>query len=175
MADGDDSFEAFVRSRWPALVRSAYCLTLDQGKAEDLVQVALVKLWRHWERIRDQDPRGYVHRILVTTAISQGRRHWNREITGRNELAAFVDDATASVADQDLLRRALAVLPIRQRAVLVLRFGEDFSERQVAELMDCSVGSVKSQASRGLRRLREMPGLGFEGLIEEPSGCAADD
>jgi len=175
MADGDDSFETFVRARWPSLVRSAYLLTLDQGRAEDLVQVALVKLWPHWERVKDENPGGYVRRILVTTAVSAGRRRWGREYPGRVEPTGSVEDASNNVADQDLLRWALAMLPIRQRVVIVLRYGEDLSEREVAGLMGCSAGSVKSQASRGLRRLREMPGLRFDGLIGESPRRNTDD
>lgn len=175
MAGGDDSFERFVRARWPALVRSAYLLSLDEGRAEDLVQVALVKLWPHWERVRDENPDGYVRRILVTTAVSAGRRRWAREYPGRVEPPGSVDDPSGGIAEKDLLGRALAGLPIRQRAVIVLRYGEDLSEREVAELMGCSVGSVKSQASRGLRRLREMPSLRSEGLVGESPGRNADD
>jgi RNA polymerase sigma-70 factor (sigma-E family) len=161
------SFESFVRARWAPLVRRAYLLTLDEGKAEDLVQTSLVKLWSAWRRVGRENPEGYVQRILVTSAASAWRRRWRAEQPTSPLPEQASADGTAGVMNRVLLRQALAALPPRQRAVIVLRYAEDLSEREVADLLDCSVGSVKSQASRGLRRLKAMPGLAL-GAPTEP-------
>ena len=148
------SFEEYVAARGRALWRSAWLLTGDEHKAEDLVQAALVTCWRRWDRIaRDGAVDGYVRRVLVTTYTDWWRRRWTGEVP--------TDALPEVVADRDLVEvrhdvlAALAKLPRGQRAVVVLRFYDDLTEAQTAEALGVSVGTVKSQTSRALRALRE--------------------
>jgi RNA polymerase sigma-70 factor (sigma-E family) len=152
----EESFAAFVRSRWGRLVRLAYSLTLDVGRAEDLVQESLAKLWFVWPRVRDGSPEAYVRRTIVNGAISASRRRWRGE-EPRWALPDLPGDRPAeadAVDARDWIRRELAALSVLQRAVVVLRYAEDLSERQVAELLGISTGTVKTHAFRGLARLR---------------------
>jgi RNA polymerase sigma-70 factor (sigma-E family) len=151
----DDEFAEFV-TRWsPALLRVAFLLTSDRGEAEDLLQTALLKTSRHWGRLSDREAAyAYVRRVLVTTHTSWRRRRRVHEvlIDTLPERAASVP--TAIEAGRAL--QALEQLPPRMRAVVVLRCYEGLSEAETAEALGCSLGSVKSQASRGLARLREL-------------------
>src|SRR5829696_854118 len=153
----EESFAAFVRGRWGRLVRLAYSLTLDVGRAEDLVQESLAKLWFAWPRVRDGSPEAYVRRTIVNGAISASRRRWRGE-EPRWELPELPEQSSApdddAVDERDWIRRELASLSVLQRAVVVLRYAEDLSERQVADLLGISTGSVKTHAFRGLARLR---------------------
>lgn len=164
---GRDGFDAFVTARGSSLLRTAYLLTRDRGLAEDLVQTALAKAWFAWGRIEGH-PDAYVRKIMVNTYSSWWRRRWNGE-----EATADLPEAPAAggdhgraggressrVEERTDLWRALGRLPKRQRAVVVLRFYEDLSEAETAEIMQCSVGTVKSQASRALAKLRVDPSL----------------
>jgi RNA polymerase sigma-70 factor (sigma-E family) len=146
-------FDEFVVARSQALVRSAYLLTHDERLAEDLVQTALTKAWFAWRRI--EDPEAYVRRIMVTTSASWWRRRWVRE-TPTEDLSMELERAGAEpshVGDQDLWD-AIGHLPRRQRAVIVLRYLEDRTEVDTADLMGCSVGTVKSQCAKALAKLR---------------------
>ncbi len=149
MAD-EAEFDAFVVTRSQALLRTAYLLTQDEGLAEDLLQTALTKSWFAWRRI-DGPPESYVRRVLVTTSASWWRRRW----TGERPTEALPERAVAvdAASDQDLWD-AIGHLPPRQRAVIVLRYLEDRTEVETAELLQCSVGTVKSQASKALAKLR---------------------
>lgn len=156
-----DGFAEFVAVRSAALLRSAWLLTGDAGKAEDLLQTVLAKAWRRWPNIADGGaPEAYVRRALFTTYVSWWRRRWRAELpaavppdrAGRADLAA-------EVADRDAVRRALARLSRQQRAVVVLRYVEDLSVERTAELLGCSTGAVKVQASRAIRALRTDPDL----------------
>ena len=156
MADRS-GFDEFVATRSPALLRTAYLLTGDHGLAEDLLQTALAKCWFAWGRI-DGPPEPYVRRALATTYATWWRRRWRGErptgqLPDRGDPAA-----TSHVDDRDALWRALGALPRRQRAVVVLRYYEDLSEAETAELMGCSTGTVKSQLSAALGKLRERVG-----------------
>jgi RNA polymerase sigma-70 factor (sigma-E family) len=154
-AEDDVSFADFVARQQRALLRLAFLLAGDRGHAEDLVQTALMKTYRHWERIvRRGEPTAYVRRALVTTHTSWRRRAWHREQpTGR--LPDVADHRTAEPADgSEELRLALLDLPPRMRATVVLRYYEDLSELQTAQLMGCSESTVNTQAARGLARLR---------------------
>ena len=148
----------FVVSRSPALLATAYLLTGDRHRAEDLLQSALAKALRHWSRIRRQgSAEPYVRRIMVNE-----QRSWWRSRRGY-PVADVPDRPTSSgdpagMSERDAVWQALRRLPPRTRAVLVLRYWEDLSEAETAQILDCSVGSVKSQASRGLRRLAEVLG-----------------
>jgi len=146
-------FDGFVVARSQALVRSAYLLTQDESLAEDLVQTALTKAWFAWRRI--EDPEAYVRRIMVTTSASWWRRRWVRE-TPTEELSLELERSGAEpvqAGDQDLWN-AIGRLPRRQRAVVVLRYLEDRTEADTADLMGCSVGTVKSQCAKALAKLR---------------------
>ena len=155
-------FEDFVRARSGALFRTALLLTgQDRAEAEDLLQGALERAYRHWGRIcRHGDPERYVRRILANASTDRWRRLVRRpehELPGDGGGAAPGDHA-GDVADRDYLLRALAGLAPRQRAVLILRYYCDLPEAEVAQALGCSVGTVKSQASRGLTRLRQFSG-----------------
>lgn len=148
------TFEEFVASRGPSLWRTAWLLTGDAHKAEDLVQTALLKCWPRWERICSRGPaEAYVRRVLVTTYTDWWRRRW----TGEVPTASVPDNMHVMDADtserHDVLT-ALASLSRSQRAVLVLRFCEDLSVNETAELLGVTTGTVKSHTSRALAALR---------------------
>lgn len=161
-------FDDFVAARSSALLRTAYLLTHDHGLAEDLLQTALTKAWFAWGRI-GTSREAYVRKILVNTYATWWRRRWNGE-TPSEELpedgvgAAPLADDVATGAD---LWQAMERLPRRQRAVIVLRFFEDLTEAQAAELLSCSVGTVKSQQSKALAKLRIDPALAADDSTRE--------
>ena len=146
-------YDEFVAARSPRLLRVAYLLTRDWGEAEDLLQTALMKAWFAWARL-DDAPEAYVRKIIATTFISWRRRLWIREVSHGEMPDTAVADGTAAVDERSRLWPALGRLPARQRAVLVLRFFEDLTEAQVAEALGCSIGTVKSQTSKALAKLR---------------------
>jgi RNA polymerase sigma-70 factor (sigma-E family) len=155
-------FAEFVAARERALLGTAWLLTGDWGLAEDLVQTALVRSWPRWERIkRRDDPEVYVRRVIVNTWSTWLRRRW------RGEQPALVvperpgsADVAAEVTTRMAVRDALATLTDRQRAVVVLRVFDDMSESQVADVLGCSAGNVKSTLSRALAKLRERLPIG---------------
>ena len=154
----DDDFRDFVVARTPSLLGTAYLLTGDHGAAEDLLQTALLKAYRHWKRISSSgSPEGYVRRILVNQRVSWWRRRQLDAVpiaVYHDTVAGSATDAIGDVAERDQMWRALQQLPPRTRAVIVLRYWEDMSEAATAQLLGCSAGTVKSLASRGLARLR---------------------
>jgi RNA polymerase sigma-70 factor (sigma-E family) len=154
-ADEKRTLERFVAERGDRMLRTAALLTGSQADGEDLLQSALERLLRNWRRI-DGDPEHYVRRTLYNLAADGWRRQrvWQRKAL-LLEAAQPVDPATA-VDLRDAMLRMLAQLPPRQRAVLVLRYFEQLSEAETAQVLGCSVGTVKSAASRGLTRLRQM-------------------
>lgn len=156
--DADTSFEEFVHGRSAHLFKLALLLTgQNRAEAEDLLQIALERAYRRRASLsRGRSPEPYVRRVLVNASIDRWRTLGRRAERPLDAVEAgpAVDDGTGQVADRDLLMRSLAVLPPRQRAVLVLRYWEDRSEAEIAGMLGCSVGTVKSQASRGLARLR---------------------
>ncbi len=170
MRPGDeDAFRDFVVGRSPVLLRTAYLLTGDWGHAEDLLQTALAKVYRAWDRLHDRESlEAYTRRVMVNTHTTWWRRAWKAE----RPTGALPDwpgpDVVSASDDRDRLRRALLTLPARQRACVVLRHYDDQSEAEVARLMGCSVGTVKSQCARGLARLREA-------LAEDTNGAAMQE
>lgn len=156
-----DGFAQFVVARERALQRTAVLLTGDWALAEDLVQTALARAWPRWERISQRDdPEFYVRRVMVNTWATWWRRKWR----GERASAAVPEcpapgDVAAEVAARLAVRAALGSLTRRQRAVLVLRVVEDLPEAQVAELLGCPLGTVKSALSRALAKLRDDPRL----------------
>jgi RNA polymerase sigma-70 factor (sigma-E family) len=161
-------FGEYVALRWPPMIRTARLLTGDDGLAEDLVQTALEKCYVAWPRLRARDATDvYVRRTIVNTFISwQRRRSWHELPRERMPEPAGVDP-TADVPQRSMLQSALAELAPRQRAVVVLRFFEDLSVRQVADELGCSTGTVKSQTSDALERLRELLGDEIDELESE--------
>ncbi len=166
---GDAEVADFVRASWPRLHRTAYLLCGDVHEAEDLVQTALAKVVQHWSRIERRDvPEVYARRVIVNLVNSRWRRmKRHAELTAGDTGPPPVADPATAVVVQDAVWRALATLPPRTRSILVLRFVEDLSEADTAAALGCSVGAVKSQASRGLARLRER--LDRHDLALEPS------
>jgi RNA polymerase sigma-70 factor (sigma-E family) len=164
------SFPEFVAARGQALQRTAFLLTSDWALAEDLVQTALARAYPRWDRIVRDDPEAYVRRVLVNTWSSWWRRRWRGEVpsdalpdlAGADEFAS--SDRRAAVND------ALARLPKRQRAIVVLRYHEDLPEAQVAHLLGIAVGTVKSQASKALAKLREDGALTGYGASSQSGG-----
>lgn len=157
MADRPD-FDEFVVARSTALLRTAYLLTHDHGTAEDLLQVSLAKAWFSWSRISGR-PEAYVRKILVNTYATWWRRKWHGERATEVLPDPGVDDASDVVSSGHDLWTAMDRLPRRQRAVVVLRYFEDLTEVQTADLLGCSVGTVKSQTSKALAKLRIDPAL----------------
>ncbi|TKK86952.1 SigE family RNA polymerase sigma factor [Herbidospora galbida] len=151
-------FERYVEQRSARLLRMAYLLCRDWATAEDLTQTALAKAWLAWRRVGD-NPDAYVYRILVNTHNSWWRRMWRREVpTG--ELPDLTDPGVEdTLDDRDVLRAALATLPPKMRAVLVLRYFEDLSDAEIAAILGCSEVTVRSQASRALAKLRVDPAM----------------
>jgi RNA polymerase sigma-70 factor (sigma-E family) len=158
---GAVDFDNFVAARSSGLLRTAYLLTHDHALAEDLLQTALAKAWFAWRRI-DGHPEPYVRRILVNTYASWWRRRWNGELA-TEELpepgSSGSTDATDRAETGHDLWTAMERLPRRQRAVVVLRYFEDLTEAETARLLGCSVGTVKSQTSKALAKLRIDPAL----------------
>jgi RNA polymerase sigma-70 factor (sigma-E family) len=156
----DGEFRGFVAARGPALLRTAYLLTGDQQLAEDLVQSALEKAVRHWSSIRvAAATEAYVRRIMYRDMASFWRRPRVVELpedAGPEPRPAGSDDTT--IEDRLVMRQALMQVTKRQRAVLVLRYYEDLTEQQVAEVLGVSLGTVKSTAHRALAQLRERCG-----------------
>ncbi|MEU4640033.1 SigE family RNA polymerase sigma factor [Micromonospora sp. NPDC023814] len=147
-------FAEFVRAETARLTRFAYLLTGDRHHAEDLVQVALARVAVRWERL--DEPGAYLRRVLCTQAASWWR--WRRA-RPPERLGATLPERAGPADDPDLrlaLRAALGRLTVRQRAVLVLRYYEDRTEAETAELLGCRVGTVKSQTRHALGRLRAL-------------------
>jgi RNA polymerase sigma-70 factor (sigma-E family) len=164
---GSPDFDAFVAARSDALMRTAYLLTRDHALAEDLLQSALAKSWFAWSRITGH-PEPYVRRVLVNTYASWWRRKWNGELATEDlpENAEATTDGRESSHD---LWQAVGRLPRRQRAVVVLRYFEDLSDAETARLLGCSVGTVKSQTSKALAKLRIDPAM-----VEDTTTNASD-
>lgn len=157
-AAGEDAgagFDAFVAARGDALWRSAWLLTGDHQLAEDLVQTALAKSWRAWARVGADGFEPYVRRVLFTTYVAWWRRRWRGE-RPTGELPERPSAGEDSDTRRDLVA-ALATLPRGQRAVVVLRYFEDLTERETAEVLGVTVGTVKSQSARALAALRTSP------------------
>lgn len=161
----DAEFTEFVHGAWPGLFRTAYLLLGDHALAEDLVQTSLAKTYAAWARIREPDAAaGYARTTLVNTASS-----WFRRKSWRNELSTESlpeTDNAPDATDRPAVLDALRQLPPRQRAVIVLRYYEDLSVAQTAHALDCSEGTVKSQTSDALARLRTLLGDAVVPLTE---------
>ena len=159
MARSTESFEIFVASEGPGLVRLARMLSGDARLAEDMVQETLLKTHRRWGAVSAaQNPSAYVSRVLVNEYVGWRRRRSNSEI------AATIPDQSApemlgELDARDLVWRAMARLPRRQRAVLILRYYRAVPDTEIADLLGCTQGTVRSLASRAFARLRQDPDL----------------
>lgn len=154
-------FEAYVSARSPALVQTAYLLCRDHGLAEDLVQAALTKAWLAWSRI-GENPDPYVFRIVTNTHASWYRRRWRGEVpteTLPERPAASADEVEGRAGDRATLWRALGKLNERERAAIVLRYFLDLDHAQIADILRCPPGTVRSQISRALAKLRVDPAV----------------
>ena len=155
-----EAFAEFVAARSPGLQRAAYLMVGDVGLAQDLVQEALTRTYVAWPRLRDAaNAEAYTRKVITNTAITWFRRKgWY----GERPVESLPETASGGHADHVATRRtlldALAALPPRQRAAIVLRYYEDLTEAQTAAAMDCAVGTVKSQVAAGLNRLRDLLG-----------------
>ena len=155
-----EDIDTFLAARWASLFRLACLLTGSEAEADDLLQESLLKVYLRWGRIsRTAVPEAYVRRVIVNTLVSRSRRPYRR----REVLDASPRDASVGSPEDDVVDRAqvwpmVCALPVRQRAVIVLRYYEDLSEREIAEVLGCSAGSVKSQAHDALASLRRGAG-----------------
>ena len=158
--DRDTDFTEYLQARQARLLRTAYLLTGDQHQAEDLLQTSLAKLYLAWDRVQDRGSvDAYVRRIMVNENNSLWRRPWRRREVARDTLPDTVPvhdtyDEGVGAAVWDMVQ----TLPRRARAVVVLRYYEQLSEAETAEVLGISVGTVKSQSSRALAALRERIG-----------------
>jgi RNA polymerase sigma-70 factor (sigma-E family) len=159
-------FDEFVASRSTGLLRTAYLLTRDHALAEDLLQTALTKAWFAWSRIEDR-PEPYVRKILVNTYASWWRRKWNGEqaFAEPPEQQDPAPSGHEGAEQRQDLWEAMGRLPRRQRAVVVLRFVEDLSEAETARVLGVSLGTIKSQTSKALAKLRIDPALVTDGSL----------
>lgn len=159
-----EEFREFMHRRWPAMVRLAYGLTGDRADAEDVAQAAFARAYASWPRVRRAgDPEAYVRQIVINEHRGRFRPRAHESLTDRVPERGGADLA-GEHGERAALMTALRALGPRQRAVVVLRYWLDMTEAQTAEALGCSVGTVKSQASRALARLRKNPELQDGGL-----------
>ncbi|MEU3826921.1 SigE family RNA polymerase sigma factor [Streptomyces sp. SID486] len=169
MGDGkqtrSEEFQSFVVGRWPRLMRTAFLLTGEQHAAEDLVQSTLEQVFVAWRRVGSaDDPEAYVRRVMINAHARRHRRRLREFLAPRDDSGlvrevADTGDRIAQADDRGTLLAALARLPARQREAVVLRYWEDLTETQTAAAMGCSVGTVKSNAAKGIAKLRAIPEL----------------
>ncbi|MGW0825075.1 SigE family RNA polymerase sigma factor [Streptomyces sp. NPDC002845] len=158
--DGHGDFTEYATAAWPRLLRTAHMLTGDFHEAEDLVQTTLAKVYARWRRVPRDEVDFYVRRSLVNNNLSRVRKRRVAHL-----LMPFLPERVhqseaghaESVAQRAAVTQALAELSARQRAVLVLRFWEDLTEQEIADLLGCSLGTVKTHVRRGLQNLRTHP------------------
>lgn len=152
----DEEFAHFVDGRFTALQRFGYLLTGDWALAEDLVQTSLTKVWFHRKSLRSSSAlESYTRTVMVNTSTQWWRRKWNGETPTEVMPEPAAPSQYGAIDDRDRLLRALATLPRRTRAALVLRYFEDLPDAEIAQIMNCSASTVKSSISRGLAKLRE--------------------
>ncbi|WP_328581181.1 SigE family RNA polymerase sigma factor [Streptomyces sp. NBC_00370] len=161
----DVEFQSFVVSRWTRFMRTAFLLTGERYAAEDLVQSSLERIYLVWHKVAAaDDPDAYVRRVMINLHARKHRRKLKEILapgddTGLPHELPERDDRMAQADDRSDLLTALSQLPPRQREAVVLRYWEDLSEARTASAMGCSVGTVKSNAAKGIAKLRAVPGL----------------
>ncbi|MBC9734662.1 SigE family RNA polymerase sigma factor [Nocardioides marmotae] len=167
----DAAFGELVHATWPSLYRTAYLLLGDHAEAEDLVQTALAKTYASWSRVRTPEAApAYARTVLVNTAASWFRKRGWRNERPTSELPEAAAPA-GDLADRPTLLAALAQLAPRQRAVVVLRYYDDLPVAEVARALGCSEGTVKSQTSDALARLRTLLG---DAVVPHTTGARHD-
>jgi len=160
--DPDQEYVEFFTATWPRLYRTALAITGDRGSAEDALQAAYAKAYASWGRVRRAErPDAYVRRMVVNEVLGSRRYGWWRRERPHDRIESMETGAVSpspepGVVDRDAIWTAVRALPVGQRAVIVLRYYEDLSEEQIAEVLGCSRGNVKSQASAALANLRRM-------------------
>ncbi|ADD43511.1 SigE family RNA polymerase sigma factor [Stackebrandtia nassauensis] len=170
-AEQEAEFREYVAARAGQLRRCAYLVCGDWHRAEDAVQIAFVKLYGAWNRARRSGLDAYARRIVLNSVIDDHRRAWFRRERSSERLPERpLGDHSQASADRLTIMNALALLPVRQRAVIVLRYWDDQPVEQTALIMRCSTGTVKSQTARGLRTLR---GLLTESIHERIEGITS--
>ena len=157
-------FDEFFRATWPRLFRTACAVAGDAASAEDALQAAYARAFASWRRVSAAEhPEAYVRRIVVNEILGTRRRAWWRRERPTDDVpATAVASAESAVVERDRLWRAVLELPPRPRAVVVLRYYEDLSEEEIADTLGCSRGTVKSQASAALTKLRQHAGLALD-------------
>ncbi|GHD98219.1 SigE family RNA polymerase sigma factor [Streptomyces alanosinicus] len=169
MGDGkqvrNEEFQSFMIGRWPRLMRTAFLLTGEQHAAEDLVQSTLERVYVSWRKVgAADDPEAYVRRVMINLHARKHRKRLKEFLAPKDDSGLVHEvpeagDRIAQADDRGALLKALAQLPVRQREAVVLRYWEDLTETQAAEAMGCSVGTVKSNAAKGIAKLRAIPAL----------------
>jgi RNA polymerase sigma-70 factor (sigma-E family) len=151
----DEDFSEFVNARWTSLYRLAYLLTASPTSAEDLLQTTLEKAYANWSRIgRMEYAEAYVRRMLANTLVSGRRRKWHGEQPSDELPHPARESVELPLLERHLVWPLVCALPTRQRAVIVLRYYEDLTEEQIAEVLGCARGTVKSQSSAAIGALR---------------------
>ncbi len=170
MADRDAEFGEFLDSRAVVMRRTAYLLCGgDWHRAEDLVQTTLTKIYVAWPRLRaDGAVDAYSRKVMVRTAIDEARRAYRRRENSVDELPEVAGQGPAVDESIDV-RRALALLPAGQRAVVVMRYWEDLSVAETAAVLGKSEGTIKSQTAKGLAALRKLLSAGDRDLLGGPA------
>ena len=170
----DEEFTEWMTARQGVLFRTAYLVAGDRQTAEDLVQTAAAKLYLAWDRVSERgNVDAYMRRIIINENNSLWRRPWKKrervvdDVPESGYVDARTDPEQADPVETAALWSAVQALPPRQRAVIVLRYYQDLSEAEIADTLQISPGTVKSQASRAMSTLRERVGAGFQ--IEEHS------
>jgi RNA polymerase sigma-70 factor (sigma-E family) len=174
-------FEAFVTETADPLFRSGYLMTANVAETEDLLQETFLRVARHWNRVRSMEhPLAYARRVLINLALdgAVARDRRGQELRNSDGAAQVVDQGSlrqlSGIDDQAEFQWALTALPPRQRAVLILRYWDDLSEREVAEILRCPIGTVKSTTSRAVTELRSIFGQG-ENVIPISSNTKSDE
>jgi RNA polymerase sigma-70 factor (sigma-E family) len=161
-------FAQFYAASWPRLLRTTYAVAGDRQRAEDALQTAFAQAYARWARVsRAQDPLAYVRKMAVNAALAQHRRAFARRESGGEPPELPVEGGEDAALARDEVWTAVRRLPPRQRAVVVLRYYEDLSERQIADVLRCRPGTVKSQAAAALATLRARLGEAAPASEEE--------
>lgn len=171
-ADPDADYVTYVHTRWGPLVRSAILLGCSRAEAEDIVQTTLIRCYTGWARVQSAAvPDAYVYRILVNCLAKSRRRRWWGETPTERLPHRVVEDPAAAVTERASVLAALGALTEQQRAVVMLRYYADLSERQVADVLGIPTGTVKSRLARGLEQLTQLLGDADADEVRRESSC----
>jgi RNA polymerase sigma-70 factor (sigma-E family) len=170
----EDDVASFVSARWPALVRYGFMLTGDRAAGEDLVQEALLRCLPSWGRLDPHGVESYVRKVMARLAW-KARRHPLRMSSTHGQAEPTTADIADMSSEHSDLERGLRGLPSQQRVVLVLRYWQDLSETEIAELLGCRRGTVKSRASRAYARLRQELGWSDDASMTTDTAIARGD